>query len=47
MAQILKLNRLDNRGGFKPKNSTKIMFSYRIEPEHRQKIIEFIKTLQK
>jgi len=42
MAQKLKPNRLDNRGGFKKKTSTKIMFTYRIEPELRKVIVEFI-----
>lgn len=46
MAQILKPNRLDNRGGTKKKTSTKIMFSYRIEPHLRKQIVEFIKSLQ-
>ena len=46
MAQTLKPNRLDNRGGNKKKTSTKIMFSYRIEPHLRKQIVEFIKTLQ-
>jgi hypothetical protein len=34
MAQTLKPNRIDNRGGNKPKTSTKKMFHYRVEPEH-------------
>ncbi len=46
MAQNLKPNRSDNRGGHKPKTSTKVMFSYRIEPEHRKRIIEFIQAIQ-
>lgn len=46
MAQTLKPNRLDNRGGTKKKTSTKIMFSYRIEPQLRKQIVEFIKSLQ-
>lgn len=47
MAQTLKPNRLDNRGGSKKKTSIKIMFSYRIEPQFRKQIVEFIKSLQK
>jgi len=31
MAQNLKPNRLDNRGGSKKKKSTKAMFSFRVE----------------
>lgn len=31
MAQTLKPNRLDNRGGAKKKTSTKKMFSWRVE----------------
>lgn len=31
MAQHLKPNRSDNRGGNKPKTSTKKMFSFRVE----------------
>lgn len=31
MAQNLKPNRSDNRGGSKPKTSTKKMFSFRVE----------------
>lgn len=40
MAQILKLNRLDNRGGNKLKTSTKKMFHYRLEPEHHETLKE-------
>lgn len=47
MAQILKPNRSDNRGVFKRKTSTKVMFSYRIEPEHKQSIIKFIHEIHK
>lgn len=36
MAQILKKNRLDNRGGFKPKTSTKKMFTFRVEEKHHE-----------
>lgn len=46
MGQHLKPNRLDNRGGYKKKTSTKIMFSYRIEPQFRTQIVEYIKSLQ-
>lgn len=46
MAQRLRQNRSDNRGGSKKKTSTKVMFSYRIEPGHRPKIVQFIKNLQ-
>lgn len=46
MGQNLKPNRIDNRGGYKKKTSTKIMFSYRIEPQHRAQIVTFIKSLQ-
>jgi hypothetical protein len=40
MAQILKPNRLDNRGGHKPKTSTKKMFTYRVEPQHHEMLKE-------
>lgn len=40
MAQNLKPNRLDNRGGNKPKTSTKKMFSYRVETEHHELLRE-------
>lgn len=40
MAQQLKPNRSDNRGGFKPKTSTKIRFNYRIEPEYKELLTE-------
>lgn len=33
MAQKLKTNRSDNRGGNKPKTSTKKMFSHRVEED--------------
>lgn len=45
MAQILKPNRLDNRGGNKPKTSTKKMFSYRVEPRHHEMLKEIAKKL--
>ena len=47
MAQILKPNRKDNRGGHKPKTSIKIMFTYRIFKEEREKIVQFIKGMRK
>ena len=34
MAQKLKPNRLDNRGGSKKKTSTKKMFTWRVEEVH-------------
>jgi hypothetical protein len=40
MAQILKPNRLDNRGGNKPKTSTKKMFSYRVEENQHELLKE-------
>lgn len=40
MAQILKPNRSDNRGGNKPKTSTKEMFSFRVEKEHHELLKE-------
>lgn len=36
MAQTLKPNRSDNRGGYKPKTSTKEMFSWRVEKKHHE-----------
>ena len=36
MAQKLKPNRLDNRGGHKKKKSTKVMFTYRVELAHHE-----------
>lgn len=39
MAQILKQNRLDNRGGNKPKG-TKKMFTYRVEEKHHELLKE-------
>lgn len=36
MAQILKPNRSDNRGGSKPKTSTKKMFTYRVEEKQHE-----------
>jgi len=40
MAQILKPNRLDNRGGSKPKTSTKKMFSFRVEKSQHELLKE-------
>jgi len=40
MAQILKPNRLDNRGGSKKKTSTKAMFSFRIEKAQHELLKE-------
>jgi len=40
MAQILKPNRLDNRGGSKPKTSTKKMFSFRVEKAQHELLKE-------
>ena len=45
MAQILKPNRLDNRGGHKPKTSTKKMFSYRVEENQHELLKEIAKRL--
>lgn len=40
MAQQLKPNRSDNRGGSKPKRSTKKMFSYRVEESEHETLKE-------
>lgn len=40
MAQILKNNRSDNRGGNKPKTSTKKMFTFRVEEKHHELLKE-------
>jgi len=40
MAQILKPNRLDNRGGYKHKTSTKKMFSFRVEKKQHELLKE-------
>jgi hypothetical protein len=40
MAQVLKHNRSDNRGGYKPKTSTKKMFSFRVEEKHHDLLKE-------
>jgi hypothetical protein len=40
MAQKLKPNRLDNRGGNRPKTSTKKMFSYRVEKSQHALLTE-------
>lgn len=45
MAQILKPNRLDNRGGNKPKTSTKKMFNFRVEGKHHELLKEISKYL--
>jgi predicted HicB family RNase H-like nuclease len=45
MAQILKPNRLDNRGGHKPKTSTKKMFTYRVEESQHELLKEIAKKL--
>lgn len=50
MAQILKPNRLDNRGGSKPKTSTKKMFSFRVEKSQHELLKEiaiYLNGLQK
>jgi len=40
MAQKLKPNRSDNRGGNKPKTSTKKMFSFRVEKSQHELLKE-------
>jgi len=40
MAQTLKTNRSDNRGGYKPKTSTKKMFNYRVEESQHELLKE-------
>ncbi len=40
MAQNLKPNRSDNRGGLKPKTSTKKMFSFRVEESQHELLKE-------
>lgn len=40
MAQQLKPNRSDNRGGFKIKSSTKKMFTFRVEEKHHELLKE-------
>lgn len=40
MSQKIKPGRTDNRGGGRPKSSEKIMFSYRVEPEHKETLTE-------
>ena len=40
MAQNLKPNRLDNRGGSKKKTSTKAMFSFRVEKAQHELLKE-------
>ena len=45
MAQTLKPNRLDNRGGTKPKTSTKKMFTFRVEEKHHELLKEISKYL--
>lgn len=40
MAQNLKPNRLDNRGGSKKKTSTKKMFTFRVEEKHHELLKE-------
>lgn len=45
MAQIIKPNRLDNRGGLKPKTSTKKMFTFRVEEKHHEILKEIAKYL--
>jgi len=40
MAQHLKPNRLDNRGGSKKKTSTKKMFSFRVEVTQHETLKE-------
>lgn len=47
MAQHLKPNRLDNRGGLKPKTSTKKMFSFRVEKRHHEILREIAIYLNK
>lgn len=41
MAQNLEPRRLDNRGGFKPKTSTKKMFIYRVERSKHEELKAF------
>jgi len=40
MAQILKPNRLDNRGGSKKKTTSKTMFSFRVEKAQHELLKE-------
>lgn len=47
MAQKLKLNRSDNRGGSKEKTSTKKMFSYRVEESEHELLKEIAIYLNK
>jgi len=47
MAQQLKINRSDNRGGSKPKTSTKKMFSYRVEESEHELLKEIAIYLNK
>jgi len=45
MAQILKPNRSDNRGGNKKKTSTKKMFSFRVEENQHELLKEIAQYL--
>lgn len=45
MSQKIKPGRTDNRGGGRPKSSKKIMFSYRVEPEHKETLTEIARYL--
>jgi len=47
MAQQLKPNRSDNRGGSKPKTSTKKMFSFRVEIDQHSLLKEIAIYLNK
>lgn len=45
MAQQLKPNRSDNRGGSKPKTSTKKMFTHRVEQDQHELLHEIANYL--
>ncbi len=45
MAQVLKPNRSDNRGGNKKKTSTKKMFSFRVEESKHELLKEIAQYL--
>lgn len=47
MAQSLLPNRSDNRGGSKPKTSTKKMFSFRVEEDQHELLKEIVIYLNK
>jgi len=50
MGQNLKPNRSDNRGGSKPKTSTKKMFSFRVEKAQHgllKEIARYLNSLPK